>query len=190
MVKNFLFAIIFMGLTMYLGYVLYDRGGDFDWLGGDDEDSAEGELGVEAGVALSFPDEIEIIRSDGSRLDVRLTARNASFIQFQRLTDGADFTYAIDQLDAATVQRILRYPDSGLSNSDELLRSGELTLEDTYVEQLREAVAEIDAKIDTLEREYSASRSKTERLTLRRQAEKLDTERKSLESKIAERSGG
>lgn len=174
-----------MGLTIYLGYELYERSGDFDWLGGDGEGS-----GTKASASASFPDEIEIVRRDGSRLDVRLTARNGTHIQFVRLSDGADFTYEIGQLDAATEKLVMRYPDTGLSNADEFMRSGVIGLEAAHVEQLRERIARIDAELNDLQSRLSASRSKTESLTLRREAEKLQAERQKLESDIAERTGG
>lgn len=181
--KNLLFAIIFIGLTVFLGYKLYEGGGSFDWFGGDKEPE-------ETNVRRNFPDEIEIVRKDRSRLNVLLTARNATHIQFERLSDGAEFTYEIAGLDADTKKRVMQYPDSGLSNVVEVLRAGGVSLDVAYIEQLREAISEIDAKIKDRKRRQSISQSKTERLTLKREIEDLERDRKELEAKIEARTDG
>jgi hypothetical protein len=190
--KNFLLAIIFMGLTMYLGYELYERSQGFDWNSSDE--AAESVESVEAAEATeapqrSLPDEIQIARTDGTSLEIRLTARNATHIQFERLSDGQAFTFGIAALDAASKKRVLEYPETGLSVADAPLRSGELTLESAHIEQLREAINRIDIKLRDMELEHTASKSKTERRTLKRQAEDLYVERSALEADIAQRSG-
>jgi hypothetical protein len=177
-VKNFLLAIIFLGLASYFGYELYQRAKSADFWNA-----------VDSNEELTHPDEIEIQRNDGEAIKVRLIARNASLIQFERLSDGQVFTFEIDQLDPASQERVLKHPNTGLSDSDELLRRGQLTLEGAYIEQLREAISQIDSKLSEMQLKYNASYSKTERRTLKRAAEDLEVERQELEAKVAERGG-
>ncbi|MGZ0654396.1 hypothetical protein ACWPKS_02210 [Coraliomargarita sp. W4R72] len=179
--KNFLFAIIFLGLTMYLSYELYQRSQKED---ADDMQQVER---VNEAAALTYPSQIQIARADGSSLDISLTARNSVYFQFERLSDGQAFTFAIDQLDQASQERVLQYPDTGLLITNELIQSKQLTTEDLYVEQLRAAISKINMGIQGIELKFNNSQSKTERRTLKNQVEELLKERGELETKIAER---
>jgi hypothetical protein len=60
-------------------------------------------------------------------------------------------------------------------------------VEDNYVQQLRVAIARIDADLREMEVKYAASSSKTERRTLKNKAEEMNADRLDLEAKIAER---
>ena len=71
--------MIFMGLTMYLGYVLYERSQL------EDDDVAErrddgvigqinGDFVEQKGTAFSLPDDMTIVRKDGSSLEIRLVS--------------------------------------------------------------------------------------------------------------------
>jgi hypothetical protein len=61
------------------------------------------------------------------------------------------------------------------------------TVDDNYVQQLRVAIARIEADIRNMEIKYAASSSKTERRTLKNKAEEMNADRLQLEAKIAER---
>ena len=173
--KNFLFAIIFMGLTMYLSYVLYERSQVVN------DDVAEQE-----GTALSLPDDMTIVRKDGSSLEVRLKSRTVTEIHFERISDSETFQFSIDQLDETTRELVEQYPvmaETDFSN----MPPKPLVVEDNYVQQLRVAIARIDADLRDMEIKYAASLSKTERRTLRNKAEEMKADRLELEAKIADR---
>jgi hypothetical protein len=186
-VRNYLFTIIFLGLASYLGFQLYERYSDFDWRSLGDKfrittpSSEEPQLG--------FPDEIKIVRQDGRALQIRLLSRNADYIQFERLSDGQAFTYAIDQLNAKSKQRIYQYPDTGLSDAGKLLQSGILTLEDAHVEQIRERIKRIDVELQNIESKYLEAESKVEARTLQRKVEDLVAQRRDLQDEINARFG-
>ncbi len=171
MLKNFLFAMIFMGLTMYLGYALYERSQL------EDDDVAE-----QKGRALSLPDVMTIVRKDGSSLEIRLKSRTVTEIHFERISDGETFQFSIDQLDDTTRELVERYPV--LKGSISFRASA---VEDNYAQQLRVAIARIDADLRDMEIKYAASLSKTERRTLKNKAEEMNADRLQLEAKIAER---
>jgi hypothetical protein len=188
--KNFLFALFFMGIAVYLSFELYERV----------QKQNEKEAGAatssevvrarnvsEQSNRLRFPDEIQIARQDGHRLDIRLQARDATHIQFERLSDGLSFTFEIDKLDEASKKRVLKYPNSGLQNLSDLAATGELTLEQAYLEQLQVAIDRINQKMHVIQSKYKATESKVERLTLDREYQALLEERKIAETKIAER---
>jgi hypothetical protein len=185
--KNFLFAMIFMGLTMYLGYVLYER----SQLEDDDvaerrDDGVIGQINddfvEQKGTAFSLPDDMTIVRKDGSSLEIRLVSRTKTEIYFERISDGETFQFSIDQLDETTRELVERYP--ALKGS---IPSRASAVEDNYVQQLRVAIARIDADLRDMEIKYAASSSKTERRTLKNKAEEMNAERLQLEAKIAER---
>jgi hypothetical protein len=177
--KNFLFAMIFMGLTMYLGYTLYERSQLEDDVVVEqrDDDFAE-----QKGRAFSLPDAMTIVRKDGSSLEIRLKSRTKTEIYFERISDGETFQFSIDQLDETTRELVERYPVLEGSTP-----SRSSAAEDNYVQQLRVAIARIDADLRDMEIKYAASSSKTERRTLRNKAEEMNTDRLQLEAKIAER---
>jgi hypothetical protein len=185
--KNFLFAMIFMGLTMYLGYVLNER----SQLEDDDvaerrDDGVIGQINddfvEQKGTAFSLPDDMTIVRKDGSSLEIRLVSRTKTEIYFERISDGETFQFSIDQLDETTRELVERYPV--LKGS---IPSRASAVEDNYVQQLRVAIARIDADLRDMEIKYAASSSKTERRTLKNKAEEMNAERLQLEAKIAER---
>jgi len=185
--KNFLFAMIFMGLTMYLGYVLYER----SQLEDDDvaerrDDGVIGQINddfvEQKGTDFSLPDDMTIVRKDGSSLEIRLKSRTKTEIYFERISDGETFQFSIDQLDETTRELVERYPV--LKGSTPSRASA---VEDNYVQQLRVAIARIDADLRDIEIKYGASSSKTERRTLKNKAEEMNAERLQLEAKIAER---
>lgn len=193
MIKNYIFGLFFLGLTLYLGFELYERtvgsespeGSDRAELGSD-----RAELGSDFSESgLSFPDEISIVRSDGTELDIRLTARNSTQIQFERMSDGREFVFAIDQLDKDTQQLVQKYPNSGFDDTSRSSREEPLSLESAYVSELRVAIARIDEKLEELEAEFSKTESRVEQRTLKNNAKKLLQERAELEGKIAEREG-
>ena len=169
--------MIFMGLTMYLGYALYERSQleDDDLAEQRDDDVAEQE-----GRALSLPDDMTIVRKDGSSLEIRLKYRTVTEIHFERISDGETFQFSIDQLDETTRELVEQYPMGSIP-------SRASAVEDNYVQQLRVAIARIDADLRDTEIEYAASSSKTERRTLRNKAEEMNADRMELEAKIAER---
>ena len=171
--------MIFMGLTMYLGYALYERSQleDDDVAEQRDDDVAEQE-----GRALSLPDDMTIVRKDGSSLEIRLKSRTVTEIHFERISDGETFQFSIDQLDETTRELVEQYPV--LKGSISFRASA---VEDNYVQQLRVAIARIDADLRDMEIKYAASLSKTERRTLRNKAEEMNADRMELEAKIAER---
>jgi hypothetical protein len=185
--KNFLFAMIFMGLTMYLGYVLYER----SQLEDDDvaerrDDGVIGQINddfvEQKGTAFSLPDDMTIVRKDGSSLEIRLVSRTKTEIYFERISDGETFQFSMDQLDETTRELVERYPV--LKGS---IPSRASAVEDNYVQQLRVAIARIDADLRDMEIKYTASSSKTERRTLKNKAEEMNAERLQLGAKIAER---
>ena len=171
--------MIFMGLTMYLGYTLYERSQLEDDVVVEqrDDDFAE-----QKGRAFSLPDAMTIVRKDGSSLEIRLKSRTKTEIYFERISDGETFQFSIDQLDETTRELVERYPV--LKDS---IPSRASALEDNYVQQLRVAIARIDADLRDIEIKYAASSSKTERRTLKNKADEMNAERLQLEAKIAER---
>lgn len=173
--KNFLFAMIFMGLTMYLSYVLYERSQVVN------DDVAEQE-----GTALSLPDDMTIVRKDGSSLEVRLKSRTVTEIHFERISDDETFQFSIDQLDETTRELVEQYPVMAETDFSKIPPKP-LVVEDNYVQQLRVAIARIDADLRDMEIKYAASLSKTERRTLRNKAEEMKADRLELEAKIADR---
>lgn len=177
--KNFLFAMFFMGLTMYLGYTLYERSQlDDDFVVEQrDDDFAE-----QKGTAFSLPNDMTIVRKDGSSLEIRLKSRTKKEIYFERISDGETFQFSIDQLDETTRELVEQYPVTMGS-----IPSRVSTVEDNYVQQLRVAIARIEADIRNMEIKYAASSSKTERRTLKNKAEEMNADRLQLEAKIAER---
>ena len=168
-----------MGLTMYLGYTLYERSQleDDDVAERRDDDFVE-----QKGTAFSLPDDMTIVRKDGSSLEIRLVSRTKTEIYFERISDGETFQFSIDQLDETTRELVERYPV--LKGS---IPSRASAVEDNYVQQLRVAIARIDADLRDMEIKYAASSSKTERRTLKNKAEEMNAERLQLEAKIAER---
>ena len=179
MLKNFLFAMIFMGLTMYLGYALYERSQlvDDDVAEQRDDDFAE-----KKDRAFILPDDMTIVRKDGSSLEIRLKSRTVTEIHFERISDGETFQFSINQLDETTRELVEQYPATMGS-----IPSRTSAVEDNYVQQLRVAIARIDADLRDMEIKYAASLSKTERRTLRNKAEEMNADRLELEAKIAER---
>lgn len=177
--KIFLFAMFFMGLTMYLGYTLYERSQlDDDFVVEQrDDDFAE-----QKGTAFSLPNDMTIVRKDGSSLEIRLKSRTKKEIYFERISDGETFQFSIDQLDETTRELVEQYPVAMGS-----IPSRVSTVEDNYVQQLRVAIARIEADIRNMEIKYAASSSKTERRTLKNKAEEMNADRLQLEAKIAER---
>ncbi len=171
--------MIFMGLTMYLGYALYERSQleDDDVAEQRDDDVAEQE-----GRALSLPDDMTIVRKDGSSLEIRLKYRTVTEIHFERISDGETFQFSIDQLDETTRELVEQYPATMGS-----IPSRASAVEDNYVQQLRVAIARIDADIRNMEIKYAASSSNTERRTLKNKAKEMNADRLQLEAKIAER---
>ena len=171
--------MIFMGLTMYLGYALYERSQlvDDDVAEQRDDDVAE-----QKGRAFSLPDDMTIVRKDGSSLEIRLKSRTVTEIHFERISDGETFQFSIDQLDETTRELVEQYPATMGS-----IPSRTSAVEDNYVQQLRVAIARIDADLRDMEIKYAASSSKTERRTLRNKAEEMNADRMELEAKIAER---
>ena len=169
--------MIFMGLTMYLGYALYERSQL------EDDDVAEQRDDDVSGYtsrAFSLPDDMTIVRKDGSSLEIRLKSRTVTEIHFERISDGVTFQFSIDQLDETTRELVEQYPMGSIS-------SRASAVEDNYVQQLRVAIARIDADLRDTEIEYAASSSKTERRTLRNKAKELNADRLELEAKIAKR---
>ena len=171
--------MIFMGLTMYLGYALYERSQL------EDDDVAEqrdDDVSEQKSRAFSLPDDMTIVRKDGSSLEIRLKSRTVTEIHFERISDGETFQFSIDQLDETTRELVEQYPATMGSIS---IRAS--AVEDNYVQQLRVAIARIDANLRDMEIKYAASSSKTERRTLRNKAEEMNADRLELEAKIADR---
>jgi len=171
--------MIFMGLTMYLGYALYERSQL------EDDDVAEqrdDDVSEQKSRAFSLPDDMTIVRKDGSSLEIRLKSRTVAEIHFERISDGETFQFSIDQLDETTRELVEQYPSTMGS-----IPSRASAVEDNYVQQLRVAIARIDTDLRDMEIEYTASSSKTERRTLRNMAEEMNADRLELEAKIAER---
>lgn len=164
---------------MYLGYVLYERSQleDDDVPEQRNEDVAE-----QKGAAFSLPDDITIVRKDGSSLEIRLKSRTTTEIYFERISDGETFQFSIGQLDETARELVERYPVVMGS-----IPTSASMVEDNYVKQLRVAIARIDADLRDIEIKYAASSSKTERRTLKNKAEEMNTDRLQLEAKIAER---
>lgn len=171
--------MIFMGLTMYLGYALYERSQLVD------DDVAEqryDDFAEQKGRAFSLPDDMTIVRKDGSSLEIRLKSRTVTEIHFERISDGETFQFSINQLDETTRELVEQYPATMGS-----IPSRTSAVEDNYVQQLRVAIARIDADLRDMEIKYAASLSKTERRTLRNKAEEMNADRLELEAKIADR---
>jgi len=171
--------MIFMGLTMYLGYALYER----SQLEDDDvSEQRDDDVSEQKSRAFSLPDDMTIVRKDGSSLEIRLKSRTVTEIHFERISDGETFQFSIDQLDETTRELVEQYPATMGSIS---IRAS--AVEDNYVQQLRVAIARIDADLRDMEIEYTASSRKTERRTLRNKAKEMNADRLELEAKIAER---
>ena len=169
----------FMGLTMYLGYALYERSQL------EDDDVAEqrdDDVSEHTSRAFSLPDDMTIVRKDGSSLEIRLKSRTVTEIHFERISDGETFQFSINQLDETTRELVEQYPATMGS-----IPSRTSAVEDNYVQQLRVAIARIDADLRDMEIKYAASLSKTERRTLRNKAEEMNADRLELEAKIADR---
>ena len=171
--------MIFMGLTMYLGYAIYERSLLEDDVVAEQRDDYFVE---QKGRAFSLPDAMTIVRKDGSSLEIRLKSRTVTKIHFERISDGETFKFSIDQLDETTRELVEQYPITMGS-----IPSRVSAVEDNYVQQLRVAIARIDADIRNMEIKYAASSSKTERRTLKNKAEEMNADRLQLEAKIAER---
>jgi hypothetical protein len=168
-----------MGLTMYLGYALYERSQleDDDVSEQNDDDVSE-----QKSRAFSLPDDMTIVRKDGSSLEIRLKSRTVTEIHFERISDGETFQFSINQLDETTRELVEQYPATMGS-----IPSRTSAVEDNYVQQLRVAIARIDADLRDMEIKYAAASSKTERRTLKNKAEEMNADRMELEAKIADR---
>jgi hypothetical protein len=140
------------------------------------------DVAKQKGRVFRLPDDMTIVRKDGRSLEIRLKSRTTTEIYFERVSDSETFQFSIDQLDETTRELVERYPV--LKSS---IPSRTSAVEDNYVQQLRVAIARIDADLREMKVKYAASSSKTERRTLKNKAEEMNADRLDLEAKIAER---
>jgi len=178
--KNILFAVVLLCIAGYLGNTLYQKWQSGDWFNGSEEDPISFK-------AKKYPVQMLIESQDGRQIEIRLIARNAEYIQFERELDGERFVYPIDQLVAATRRQVLAYPDTGIINAGKHVADGGLDLDEAHIEQLREEISKVDKEIHSLSVKSTTSVSKTERRTIMRQIEDLNAQRLVLENKIAAR---
>ena len=176
--KNTITALLFFGSAVVLAYFLYER-----FQAGNDAEAPEDQI-----TALTYPEDVEIVRKDGSRLDIRLTGRNASHIQFERLSDNLSFVFPIVELDTPTQQLILSYPERGFIKPETNEPEVE-TLESQYVEQLKNEIDKIDRKLRDLQVSYATTQSQADRRAMDQVAQKLKAERLQLSAEIAKRTG-
>ncbi|MEN8662770.1 MAG: hypothetical protein ACN4GF_00915 [Lentimonas sp.] len=181
--KNFIVAVLFLGVAAYFGMLLYDSWSNGDWL----KSEAVVEEAVVAEVVLSYPAVLDIQSSDGREMSIKLIARNGTHIQFDRIVDGERYVYPMDKLVPQSRARVEAYPSLGLIEVGKDALGGDLNLEDTYVQQLRDAIRRIDDKIKSFSVDFEITQSSTDKRTIVRKLQLLESERLELLSKIAER---
>lgn len=136
-----------------------------------------------------LPDDVEIVRKDGSRLMVRLIGRDDSQIEFERLTDQMRFTFDIAELDTATQLLVRSYPANGITPPEPDEPAMAIDTESLHIAQLQEAIARIDARLKELQIQYAATISSAEKRAIQSEAQKLNAERLTLAADVAKRTG-
>ena len=185
-VKNLLIALIFFGSAATLVYFLYLRIVDSDLVS---EAKQTDEEATPVEEVFIFPDDVEIVRKDGSRMDVRLIGRNATHIQFERLSDQMGFTFEIRDLDTPTQRRIRKYPEEGFVEPEKPEIKEPETAESLHVAQLREEIAKIDAELRDLEVKFTSASSNAKKRTFANETQKLKATRLKLSAEVAKRTG-
>lgn len=168
-----------MGFAAFLGYALND------WIQSG-KDKAEAES---TAPTYRFPEDVTIVRKDGTSLGVRLTGRNDTHIQFERLSDQLAFTFEIEELNTATQKLIQNYPKAGYVEPEKVAEKAPATVESYYIEQLKEEIDEIDRKLMAIQVEYASTASEATRRALRRKGEQLNAKRLKLSAEVANRTG-
>ncbi len=112
---------------------------------------------------------------DGRCLEVQLTGRNATDIEFIRDSDGAYFVYPIGSLSEATRSAIMEFPESGIDDPFPP-QSGSGRDEGSKAE-----LALLQEKLKAVRLEYRESRSNGRRRQLRREWQLISEEIKGLE---------
>ncbi|MGJ8641208.1 MAG: hypothetical protein ACSHYA_17595 [Opitutaceae bacterium] len=186
--KNFLVAIIFIGVAAYIGLTLYNSWVEGDWAENGTEIPAE-EIEAPSEIINQYPANLEVESVDGRKISITLTGRTATHIQFKRIADGEAFVYPIENLVSNSKQLIEQYPANGLDPTD-VVASGEnddTNVGDVYVKELQVAIDRIDQKLKQLTIDFHATNSKTKRRTIENKADELKFERNALIGKIRNR---
>jgi alpha-galactosidase len=170
-------SVFFLGIAGYMGTILYERA------------SAESRGGSKPAAVVemyNYPARVELESAEGRILAVTLQGRSEEHVQFTR-EDGEEFVYPIASLALEAQTLVRRYPNVRIKNAGIHLNHGSLELGGLYVQQLQEAIQEIDQKVNDLSREYASSVGQTAKRTIRRKVEGLQAEKIELNRKITER---
>lgn len=169
--KNYLLLLVALAAIVFLGLKLY-----------------KSELNPESALTTNlyeYPVDLELTNREGQALSVTLLARDSTHIQFKSKRTDTEFTYRIDQLNRASQKTVQLYPESSLQAVAQSGKSGlPKSTGDYYIEGIQNEIQKIDAKSQALEAQYNASKSKTERRTLKNELADLAVERAELEKDL------
>ncbi|MEM8867303.1 MAG: hypothetical protein AAGC73_03455 [Verrucomicrobiota bacterium] len=179
-VRNLILSVIFFGVAVYLGSIIFDKLTEQSFL---DKNGAS----PAAFPVYGYPAKLELSSKTGNALGVSLIGRSESKIQFIRVGDGEIFVYPIADLSRSSQEIVLNYPINGLQNASDYMTGGAVTLGDVYVEQLRVRIKKIDQEIDVLTKRYEASQSTADKRRIENVISDLREERIECEAKINER---
>lgn len=193
--KNLVGALLFLALAFYVGSELYERAKGKDWLGapfGSREKSTRKSLPSKDSVprspsirdweAPAYPARMELSNADGRQLRVTLLGRDRTHIYFLRHGDDEQFSYAIEDLDTASREKVSAYPESQMNHKQKESRK----LHALHVRNLEEQIARINERSSAIKKEHRQSGSQTERRTLLREYEQLQQKRLAFEKEMEE----
>lgn len=193
--KNLIGALLFLALAFYVGSELYERAKDKDWLsapsgGGEkaDLDSLPSKSNVPRSPSIrdweapAYPARMELSNTDGRQLRVTLLGRDRTHIYFLRHGDDEQFSYAIEDLDTASREKVSAYPESQMNHKQKESRK----LHALHVRNLEEQIARINERSSAIKKEHRQSGSQTERRTLLREYEQLQQKRLAFEKEMEE----
>lgn len=172
--RNLILAFVFLGIAVYIGSTLYERGVAFEWFS----------IGEKEYV---FPDKATLTKENGDALSVLMTARNENYIQFTRISDNRVFVYPILNLSEESIELVRKYPLTLIKDAGRFLEDGSMDLDEIYVEQLREHLITIESDIETLRNMRAQSTSVVEIRSYNNKLEQLISEKEDLTIKIGER---
>lgn len=175
--RNLVLSFLFVCVAVYVGALLFER----------NMTEGKSEVVEPLEVEAQPPSDLMIESVDGRILEVELTARNSEAVQFIRKSDGESFVYPLEKLTEESRELVESFTLAPLDVEKELSESAAPTLDEIYIEQLEEKIAEINEELARLESEFRETPSMTSKRTIKRKAEELARERESFRKTIAER---
>jgi len=133
----------------------------------------------------TFPSNQTILNHSGNVLEVRLKARNEKYVQFDRLPDGKEFLYLIDDLDPQSKRLVQRFPNSGLQNAGTHIDQTAITLNEVHTEALREAIDKLDQKVEFLQAKLRKNPDTATRRAIYQNIDSINKEKMALIERIA-----